>query len=1243
MRYFRKQIGLVVLFFVLAFQANAQITITTETGTNYTGGNGVGGNSAITFVVENTNAFAIQLTQIDCYWQTANSGTTPSLWYTSSSLSGAPTIASPAWTLVTGPVSPITVTANGYFPTFTSLSLIIPPTTTYRFAVQSTAGIRYSGATPVPTPTTLSSSGVNLHVYDFSISGSIVGFGGAFPSPTNNPRAFTGRVTFIPAVACSGAPTAGNVSATDSTVCPADNVNLSLVGATLGTGLTYNWQSSPDSVVWTSIPGATNANYNALQSSSTYYRCILTCTGLSDTTAGLFIEANTFIDCYCTSFPTSATGSDIGNVTIAGLNNGVAGPATTNPAAVNTYSDFTSLPATTLQQGATYPISITQINSATFSVNFSTVHIDFNQDGQFDQISETFALGASIAGTNGNIINSSILIPFTSTPGLTRMRIVLRAGGSTAQSPCGTYTTGETEDYLVNIQLGSVCTAPPTSGIVLSSTTAGCPGTSAVLSLNGNSFGSGQTYQWQSSTDSITWTNILGATNTTHIATITTSLYYRCTLTCNSQTSSTPGIFVQSNPPSLCYCVTGLGGGGCASYTINDVIISGTTLNNVGSTCTGPTSNTLTVFPPNGNTTATLVQGLTYSLSVTLPVAAAVSVWIDWDGSGTYDASEWTQVCLVATSSANVPNIVSITVPQNSIVGQTGMRIRSRSGIPNGAPDACLTFGSGETEDYIITIIPNVACTGLPLAGTVAASDTTVCPAVNVNLSLQGATLASGLTYQWQSSPNNSTWTNISGATANTYSATQSADTYYRCLVTCSGSTATASSLLVTTNSFIDCYCTSNPTGTTGSDIGNLNIGTLNNGTAGVAINNPASVNTYSDFTSLPATSLTQGATYPIVATQINSGTFSVNFATAHIDFNQDGQFDPVTETFAIGASTSATNGNIISSTIQIPFTAIPGNTRMRIVLRAGGTATQSPCGTYATGETEDYIVTIVQGSACTAPPNAGTTVATVNAACNGIASILSLTGNSIGSGQTFQWQSSPDSTTWTNITAATNNVYSITITTTLYYRCQLTCSAQDAFSVPIKITLNPPSLCYCVTGLGGGGCASYTINDVSITGTTLSNLGNTCTGPTTNTLTVFPPTGNTTASLIQGLTYDLSVTLPIAAYVSVWVDWDGSGTYDVGEWTQVCIPSTSAPNIPNVVQLAVPFNSILGPTGMRIRSRSSTPNGAPDACTNFASGETEDYIITLIPNVACTGTPNPGTLVAPAAVCPNTNFTNGK
>src|SRR5205823_1658574 len=75
---------------------------------------------------------------------------------------------------------------------------------------------------------------------------------------------------------------------------------------------------------------------------------------------------------------------------------------------------------------------------------------------------------------------------------------------------------------------------------------------------------------------------------------------------------------------------------------------------------------------------------------------------------GVFAASEGTQVALGGL--ANLPAVASFTVPATAAGGVTGLRVRSRTaGAGNGPADACSSFASGETEDYLVTI-------GLPSA-----------------------------------------------------------------------------------------------------------------------------------------------------------------------------------------------------------------------------------------------------------------------------------------------------------------------------------------------------------------------------------------------------------------------------------------------------------------------------------------------------------------------------------------------
>lgn len=109
------------------------------------------------------------------------------------------------------------------------------------------------------------------------------------------------------------------------------------------------------------------------------------------------------------------------------------------------------------------------------------------------------------------------------------------------------------------------------------------------------------------------------------------------------------------------------------------------------------------------------------------------------------------------------------------------------------------------TQSGEATYRPNVVfnwtaappCTGTPVAGTTIASAANVCLGESFLLSPMGATVASGLTYQWQSSKDNTTWADIRFATAFGYTATQDTSTWYRVKVSCSSGGAFAYSVPV--------------------------------------------------------------------------------------------------------------------------------------------------------------------------------------------------------------------------------------------------------------------------------------------------------------------------------------------------------------------------------------------------------------------------------------------------------------
>ena len=158
-----------------------------------------------------------------------------------------------------------------------------------------------------------------------------------------------------------------------------------------------------------------------------------------------------------------------------------------------------------------------------------------------------------------------------------------------------------------------------------------------------------------------------------------------------SATVDTNSVF--NGGPAPTYCAVTNAGSAC----ITNVTFGGINYTTAG--CES-TSGAFYNIIPEATATAQVIIGQTYSLSVTCDGGAITSVWIDFNQDGVFDASEWQQVYTNATTGT-----ISITIPPTAIGGKTGMRIRSRlTGNANGAGDACLAMGSGETEDFTITI-----------------------------------------------------------------------------------------------------------------------------------------------------------------------------------------------------------------------------------------------------------------------------------------------------------------------------------------------------------------------------------------------------------------------------------------------------------------------------------------------------------------------------------------------------------
>lgn len=244
---------------------------------------------------------------------------------------------------------------------------------------------------------------------------------------------------------CSGTPAPGNTISTATSVCPGSSFTLTLQNSTSGSGVTYQWQSSPDGVAWTNITGATNSSYSTTHGATTQYRCQVTCSGNTGISTPVTVGLTPPSGCYCLPPASDCSDDDvITRVVFNTLNN--ASTCSAGPPAG--YSNYTSTVAPTdIYAGASMPIRVEA--PATWSESVG-VWIDYNQNGQFEA-TEFTSLGNKPAGAT--FLTGNIAIPANATLGTTRMRVRIRFGATlfTDAQACVAATFSETEDYSVTV------------------------------------------------------------------------------------------------------------------------------------------------------------------------------------------------------------------------------------------------------------------------------------------------------------------------------------------------------------------------------------------------------------------------------------------------------------------------------------------------------------------------------------------------------------------------------------------------------------------------------------------------------------------------------------------------------------------------------------------------------------------------------------------------------------------------
>jgi len=511
-----------------------------------------------------------------------------------------------------------------------------------------------------------------------------------------------------------------------------------------------------------------------------------------------------------------------------------------------------------------------------------------------------------------------------------------------------------------------------------------------------------------------------------------------------------------------------------------------------------------------------------------------------------------------------------------------------------------------------VTLSPAIACTGTPAPGNTVSTASSVCPATPFTLSVSSPAVpgTTGLTYQWQSSATGvaGSFANIAGAQSATYTTTMSASTFYQLLVSCGANVGTSTPVQVTVNAPSTCYCAAGASNTTFEKISKVTLNTINNATSSTA--------GYEDFTAI-STSLTPGQPYPLSVSV--SQPFAPDQVIVWIDYNQNGVFtDPGETVYTSPAGYPVVAPATVTGSLVVPFTALPGTTRMRVRLHdtsIGANATS--CGNSTYGQVEDYTVNILPVVPCTGTPTPGNTISTVPTVCGGTNFTLSLQNFTSGSGVTYQWQSSATGAagSFTNITGATSVTYTTTQTTANYYQAVVTCGANAGTSTAIQVLSTAFTGCYCTPPASNCNLDDR-ISNVTF-GSTLNNNSACSSNGYANYMSTVPAT-----NIIIGALNPMRVTVGPGGteYVGVWIDYNHNAVYETSEFTLL----GNGNGVTIAGNINIPATALLGQTGMRVRVRYNTTLTGANACLSYAFGETEDYLVNIAPCVTSTVTTQP-------------------
>ena len=505
---------------------------------------------------------------------------------------------------------------------------------------------------------------------------------------------------WTPPTPCSGTPTPGNTITSSATAAPGSTVNLSLQNTTAGLGVTYQWQSGPSSTgPWTTFGTSASTQTSPVITAETWFICNVTCSGATGTSNPVAVGLT-----YCTPTSNCSYGDVIASVVLNTLSNTTGSACQTT--APTGYTDYTGNSAltTTLLPSSSYTITVGALAYA----QSVAVWIDYNDDFVFDNITER--VGATAAASpvpvNGTA-SFTITLGCNPPAGVHRMRI--RSSDNSfvngpAQTPCGNYSYGQTEDYLITILAPPAC---PSAGVL---TSIGTTNTSASFSWalgcatatnydfeygeTGFTPGTGTLLSNQAAT-------IAAGSGSFTLNGLTPSTFYDVYFRgiCNGSVSNWSAVTTVTTTGHCIPSSTSL------YYSLSNVQTTGAVVN--FNNTTGQSTNGYGNY--SGTHSVSAFAGYSFNLSVSANdtyYQKFARVWVDWNNDLDFDDAGETMYS-TATNTLGVPFSTSLAVPAGQALGNYKMRIRMDMGTAalGGVLSPCGELINGETEDYKIKVI----------------------------------------------------------------------------------------------------------------------------------------------------------------------------------------------------------------------------------------------------------------------------------------------------------------------------------------------------------------------------------------------------------------------------------------------------------------------------------------------------------------------------------------------------------